>query len=385
MGRLLPLVVAGGLVFATPAAATTTVEWYFGWSAGSDTLYLIDRDGEANSLDVSNLDRATVSERGRAGLRAGHDCRQRSSRIVTCPSTQDVGIRLGPGDDSLHVSGWWASLYGSAGRGDDRIALTGGADAWDAHGGAGRDVLRGAGKSDTLHGGTGRDRLEGRSGRDVLSGGRDRDVLDGGPGLDVVAWDGPPVRVDLARRHAAGDRLRSIEGARGTRGRDRLLGTAGDNLLFGRRGPDLLVGGAGDDVIGAGRDGQSDGFRDRVRCGPGTDMVRYPGLDPLGRECERFELAYDFYLPVQPRPLGRRRVAVKTPCRHAPGRCVRRVTLTKRGRVIGRSQTRHTRGSGSYWMPVRLRRPLPSRGPVRISIRGFSGKYRFAIAWRIRR
>jgi Ca2+-binding RTX toxin-like protein len=379
------LVVIAAL-FASPASATE-VSWSVGLSGLADSAYLLDRDGESNSLDVAVRGRTNVRERGGAKLTADDGCRQRSQRFVTCPWAEEVNFDVRDGDDRVAVSGRDVGMNGFGGRGHDSLSAGRGAIGW-LHGGDGRDVLSGGDERDRLFGDAGRDRLAGGPGSDILWGGRQgrgTDVLDGGRGLDIAMWQGRAVRVNLRARRAAGDLLRSIEGARGTQEDDRLIGTAGDNVLYGHKGADVLVGGAGDDVLGAGRWRGSDGARDRIRCGPGRDRVGTPGLDPLGPECERFSYGYgDRGMLAQPRELGPRRVAVRVSCRRSSRSCERRVALTTRGRLIGRSRLRRTEDSEKgYWMPVRLRRPL--RGVVRISVTGRSNGRAYEVSWRIRR
>ena len=137
---------------------------------------------------------------------------------------------------------------------------------------AGNNFLYGHGGADTLRGGAGNDRFDGGAGADDL---------DGGEGSDVVSYEGSDtgVTVTLADDgtgtasggHATGDRLRGIEGIRGSVHDDVLTGNAGGNLLAGRRGNDTLRGSRGDDrlVGGPGAD-DLDG-------GAGTDTVSYVG------------------------------------------------------------------------------------------------------------
>jgi hypothetical protein len=387
MGKLLLGAVGAALLISSPASATR-VEWYAGHSVSGDTVTLVDRAGVANALRVAARGRTRVRELGRATLSAGWGCLQAATRLVTCRRSEEVWFRLNAGDDRMRITGRLA-VQGRGGPGADRVNLTGNAYAWlDFGGGKGRDVLRGGRRRDDLNGGEGRDVVAGRGGWDTLYGSRSRrvvDVLRGGPGMDAAGWLGRGLRANLARGRVRGDELHSIEGLLGTKGDDRLTGTDGDNLLYGQGGSDLLVGGAGDDVLGAGDGfGGSDGARDRVRCGPGRDLVRHPGRDPLGVDCERFTFDYsNTRLPAQPRERGRRRLAVKVLCGRGL-RCTRRVTLTSRGRLLGRSRVRRSRGVDGYWMPVRLRRQLPT-APTTIAVTGRDGRYAYRLAWRIRR
>jgi dienelactone hydrolase len=82
---------------------------------------------------------------------------------------------------------------------------------------------------------------------------------------------------------AAGDAIRGRGGddrLRGGRGKDCLYGNRGDDRLRGNGGSDQLGGGPGADRIDA-----RGGGRDRIRCGPGHDVVRAGGRDRVGRGC----------------------------------------------------------------------------------------------------
>jgi hypothetical protein len=68
---------------------------------------------------------------------------------------------------------------------------------------------------------------------------------------------------------------------RGTAGRDVLDGRAGPDLLDGRGGRDRLLGGTGADRMQA-----FDGVRDRVNCGPGSDLTAADELDTVAPDCE---------------------------------------------------------------------------------------------------
>ena len=116
----------------------------------------------------------------------------------------------------------------------DRIRARGGND--DVNGRARGDCLNGGRGADKLRGGSGPDRLFGRAGRDRLVGGGQRDRLHGGSGNDTL------------------------------RG-----GTANDRF-FGGRGKDRIH--------------AVDGWRERIRCGPGRDVVRADQKDRVSRSCE---------------------------------------------------------------------------------------------------
>ncbi len=78
---------------------------------------------------------------------------------------------------------------------------------------------------------------------------------------------------------------------RGTPGPDVLDGRGGDDTVLGLAGRDLLLGGAGRDLLDGGAGGDRlatlfDGALDRVRCGPGLDLVNAGLEDRVPRDCE---------------------------------------------------------------------------------------------------
>ena len=93
-------------------------------------------------------------------------------------------------------------------------------------------------RADVLVAGVRGERLFGRGGHDVVRGRGGKDCLDGGPGAD------------------------------------RLFGNAGDDLLVGGAGKDVIEGGVGRDTIRA-----RDRDVDRIRCGPGRDVVYVDRVD----------------------------------------------------------------------------------------------------------
>lgn len=106
--------------------------------------------------------------------------------------------------------------------------------------------IRGSGRSESLEGSSGSDRIAAKRGDDRIEGRRGDDCLRGGSG------------------------------------RDRIHGGAGDDEIRGGRGEDRIKGGAGDDVIRVSR-----GARDRVDCGPGSDIAFVnPRKDRVRQNCE---------------------------------------------------------------------------------------------------
>lgn len=126
-------------------------------------------------------------------------------------------------------------------------------------GGNGGDTLVGDARANKLTGEGGKDELRGNSGNDRLVGGGGNNVFTGGGSEDDTMVGGP-----------GGDVLF------GERGADRMFGGLGRDRLAAGRGRDEVFAGAGDDRVNA-----RDGRRDRVRCGPGSDLVRFDPLDLL--------------------------------------------------------------------------------------------------------
>lgn len=343
----------------------------------------------------------TIRERGPATLRADDRCRRLRRRAVRCDVREVVVEYLfvdgGRGDDRLRVEAprEIGTVQVEGGPGDDRLR-TYGAGALSS-GGPGRDVLLGGPRRDELLGGGGSDRLYGRGGDDRLGGdihvsgiesverraGIARDLLSGGRGTDMARYDERRrggVVVDLARGRGGEDRLRSIESAAGTGGRDVLRGDARANRLLGSGGADTLIGRGGRDRLNTGwtapsNTGGGDGDRDRLSCGAGADVVS--GIsdgEALPRSCERLHLAYELATPyVQLLRRGRRRVRTQVACASESLDCLRTVTLWHRGRLIGRSERVHLTAPLT-WLTIALRRALPRSGIVVVSARGSDGE-----------
>ncbi|NQV07205.1 right-handed parallel beta-helix repeat-containing protein [bacterium] len=144
---------------------------------------------------------------------------------------------------------------------DDVLIGTPGSDVIVSLSGA--DVIRGRGGDDLICGGPG---------DDILFGGPGSDLLHGGLGFDLAHYGDAPmgVHIDLGTRLARDggrDRLRTIEGAIGSRHADLILGSAGPDHLSGGRGDDRIEGHSGEDQISA---GPGD---DVVIGGPGADTI----------------------------------------------------------------------------------------------------------------
>ena len=234
-------------------------------------------------------------------------------------------VQGGPGDDILDFSQNTSAFTLDGQAGDDEII-----------GGNGNNTLIGGDGNDTLQANGGNDRLEGGPGNDIMFGGNGLDTFVEGNaanGSDDIFGGAQKDTVDYSRRTASvsvtlgagadddgeageGDEVAvDVEVATGGSGDDTLVGTAnrntlnggaGNDELFGGGNRDLLFGGPGNDYLqgdagpnnlhgedgndilvghpsaidkffgGAGDDeltGTTDGRREPVNCGDGTDTV----------------------------------------------------------------------------------------------------------------
>jgi hypothetical protein len=411
MRRLWATAVLAGALLLVPAAGALATEVYVTPAEedvdGESSATVSDGGGRANLLVTFTSNRRygrlTVRERGRRPLKAEDGCRQRAPREVTCRTApyETVSVYGGGGPDVIHGRGLIWALAGEAG--NDRLIADG---PREIDGGAGNDRLVGSRRAELLAGGRGRDTIEAGPGDDTLSGDGDGfiltgneywvtnefsrrrydrrhqpDVLDGGPGRDTAGWleHLRGVRVDLAAGSGPrGDRLRAIEDVVGSASRDVLLGDAGPNRLFGASGNDRLIGRGGADRLDGGRSPGSgppseDESPDRFDCGRGGDLVVVPEESVLPPDCERMAPSreYDGSVPVQwpafPRAAGSDTISVSVHCESAPGSCRRRVEVSSRGVVLGRSRTVALK-QRTTWVTVRLSRRLPEAAPVRFDV-----------------
>jgi hypothetical protein len=132
--------------------------------------------------------------------------------------------------------------------GNDKAFGLGGIDC--LYGGDGNDRMWGNQNGDWLWGGSGDDALHGKAGNDKLRGEANDDYLSGRDGDDSMKGGGGD---DTLRGHGGSDYLS------GGSGNDRINGGLGINRYYGR---------LGDDEIRA-----RNGIRERVNCGPGTDVA----------------------------------------------------------------------------------------------------------------
>ncbi len=158
----------------------------------------------------------------------------------------------------------------------------------------GADRIVGRSTRDVVYAGAGDDRVLTRGGNDRVEGSYGRDYVDAGAGNDVVFAHGND---------------------------DVILGGPGRDSLIAGNGEDRVDGGRGKDWITVSGDGRVD----RVRCGPGRDVVEADRVDRVARDCEK----------VKRLERGARCVAAAEPMDAAAGRRRRRadVEATDRRRV----------------------------------------------------
>ena len=221
-------------------------------------------------------------------LAAGFGCTHPggAAKRVSCPAAGPgrwLMVDLGPGDDSVRVSGSLVEV------GNVRLA-----------GGLGDDLLKGGPEDDLMEAGPGADRLYGGAGADglvgglpgptFLYGGEDGDLLAAGGGCGGGALVGGPGRDDASFAEIgphsgvlvvsfpankawipaleACDPVhlsKTDEDMEGSFGPDILIGDSRPNAMLGQPGRDTFFGNGGEDVVDA-----RDGDRDRaIQCGPG--------------------------------------------------------------------------------------------------------------------
>gem|GEM_PF-2490471 len=103
---------------------------------------------------------------------------------------------------------------------------------------------------------------------------------------------------DTVVSRRAADKVRTLAGddvicagggkdrVNGGSGADRILGQFGNDRLVGAAGKDRISGGSGNDLLLT-----RDGIRDRVRCGPGRDVVKADDKDVVDGGCEHVSRA----------------------------------------------------------------------------------------------
>lgn len=257
--------------------------------------------GERNSVRVELRGDAIRFTDSAAEIEPRAGCVQIDAHTAECGRGEPQAF-LGDLDD--RGSAAVGALYG--GPGNDVL------DGARAGGQEGNDLVRGTARDDSLAGGPEPDRVIGRAGHDTFGesvAAGDADRIDGGPGLDTVQYlNGPAMLFDLPRGIARGpeaeDTLAGIEAATGGAGtylgdeRRNKLQAFGPAVLRGRAGSDELTtwsderddldGGPGNDDLFLSAFDVFLPARDRIRCGPGSDVVANPSPNTLlPVDCER--------------------------------------------------------------------------------------------------
>jgi Ca2+-binding RTX toxin-like protein len=258
-------------------------------------------------------------------------CNQVNPSTITCagPGFSPIQVFLGNGNDSFQND---AAVPTSV-HGEDGLDMLTGGPLNDLLNGSTQggligveddaDIIDGGAGDDTLFGGSGdldADAVEGGPGDDrfALDPNDGNDTLRGGPGIDHVRGfsagpfagqlfslgDGLPNDGFAGSNPPQTANLIDIEDATTGEARDTVTGTSGPNILVtfdendtidGLQGADTIDAGTHDDLIES-----RDGYRDRIRCGPGTDTARADQLDVLSG-CEN--TTRSFVAPVGTGPI----------------------------------------------------------------------------------
>jgi Ca2+-binding RTX toxin-like protein len=209
------------------------------------------------------------------------------------------------GSDTINGSGVRDIIYGDALYGTtidraDIIYGNGGADK--ISGGAGADDVYGNDDKDVIYGNDGKDTLRGNEDDDEFFGGDEDDVIKGGAGADRVSTTQQILGDDRMYGGPGNDSFSDevgrnvLSGGLGNDylyGHSRLVGGKGDDDIVAHarneetadEGPRGILGGPGNDYVNS-QGGTndtiyvSDGERDTVGCGRGTDTVYFDkGID----------------------------------------------------------------------------------------------------------
>lgn len=267
--------------------------------------------GETNNVTVTDEDHgAVLFTDTSATITPGRDCAAVDDHNVRCSSTAYTNItccadvNLGDGNDTLSGPST-RNLYITAGTGNDTVHVLGYAVI---DGGGGRDVLE-AGRgfiSDGDDGSADRpfdaDSMQVDDGHGVLSYEKRTTPVTVDLGTGVAGGPGESDQVSgftIVRSGSGDDMLRAGNSPvtfLGGGGNDVLIGSPWKDHLYGQGGADTLDGGAGDDTLEPGNVvavmGQSalDGARDVVTCGDGNDLIDQSSGDAVAGDCERVAL-----------------------------------------------------------------------------------------------
>ncbi len=304
--------------------------------------------GEADSVTIGQSPavpaRVRFTATGDTIFEADPGCVHIDNQTTDCNGTRVV-VNGNDNADTISAPGLTGQTITING-GDGEDSLTGGALADTVNGGNDPDIVSGASGNDSVNGEAGEDLVLADDGSDRMDGGAgdDRfsfvvaplfpgvpfgtDEVVGGAGLDHLAFtaaDGFPFPTakditytldDQANDGFAGQGsnvrsdVESLAGAsteaqeapsffgpgqyytgpaipegratlRGNDGFNTLMGTTANDDLDPGNGNDSVVGGDGDDAIRT-----TDGFADRVKCGPGNDTATADQLDVVSDSCE---------------------------------------------------------------------------------------------------
>ena len=132
------------------------------------------------------------------------------------------------------------------------------------------DSITGSRKADGINAKAGHDETYADRGNDVVEAGAGNDYVEGGKGDDKISGGDD------------GDEF-LIGGLWGGPGDDTIQGGKGTDELTGEGGKDVLLGGPDDDQL----DGSADNnTRDRLSCGPGSDVAIADIKDKVLSDCE---------------------------------------------------------------------------------------------------
>jgi len=271
--------IAGSLVAATPAAASTIGIEPNPILGGQAVVYRA-APGELNSfVPLSQVGDQLGFQDGFGAVSitpiapcAAHASFPADPRFAQCPIANVTGIAAFL-DDGADFAGQMGSIPMLIDGGADNDALQGGFGDDVVLGGPGNDIVLGEPGDDILDGGPGADDLRGNTGGLPDTG---FDLADYG---DRVA----PVTVTLDGQRndgeaGEGDLLAAdMDDVNGGSAGDTIVGDGNENFLFGNDGNDVLNGGGGPDVVDAGNGDDTilarDGAADQILCGAGNDTV----------------------------------------------------------------------------------------------------------------